>query len=66
MVLDALGRAGAERTGADSGEIELTVDIPREGLGDRLRSTLRAAATGQLRLATRAARRLGLIGRESS
>ena len=66
VVLDALGRAGAERTGADSGEIELTVDIPREGLGDRLRSTLRAAATGQLRLATRAARRLGLIGRESS
>ncbi len=65
VVLDALGRAGAERTGEDSGEIEFTVEVPHEGLGERLRSALRAAATGQLHLAARAARRLGLLGGDS-
>jgi RimJ/RimL family protein N-acetyltransferase len=65
VVLDALGRVGAERTGGESGEIEFSVDVPRDGLGDRLGGALRAAATGQLRLAARAARRLGLLGRNS-
>lgn len=63
VVLDALGRAGAERTStAQDGEIEFVVEVPREGLGERLRSALRAAGAGQLRLAARMAQRLGLGG----
>lgn len=63
VVLDALGRAGAQRSGEDSGELEFIVDVPRDGLGDRLRAALRAAASGQLELAARGARRLGLYRR---
>ena len=63
VVLDALERAGAHRSGAEAGELEFLVDVPRDGLGDRLRAALRAAAAGQLRLAARAARRLGVYGR---
>jgi len=63
VVLDALERAGARRSGAEAGELEFLVDVPRDGLGDRLRAALRAAAAGQLRLAARAARRLGVYGR---
>ena len=63
VVLDALERAGAHRSGAEAGELEFLVDVPRDGLGDRLRAALRAAAAGQLSLAARAARRLGIYGR---
>jgi len=63
VVLDALERAGARRSGAEAGELEFLVDVPRDGLGDRLRAALRAAAAGQLSLAARAARRLGIYGR---
>jgi RimJ/RimL family protein N-acetyltransferase len=45
VVLSALGRNGAERTGTTSeGEVELAIPLPSEGLGDRLRGALRAAA----------------------
>jgi len=61
VVIDALGRAGAKRSGEDDpDEIEFNVDVPTEGLGDRLRTALRAAAAGQLRAAANMARRLGV------
>jgi RimJ/RimL family protein N-acetyltransferase len=45
IVLNALERAGAERTStSDDDEIEFAFDLPSEGLGDRLRDALRAAA----------------------
>jgi RimJ/RimL family protein N-acetyltransferase len=51
IVLGALDRAGATRTGTTSeGEIELAVDLPSEGLGDRLRAALRGVAVGVWRL----------------
>ncbi len=51
IVLGALDRAGATRTGTSSeGEIELAVDLPSEGLGDRLRAALRGVAVGLWRL----------------
>jgi RimJ/RimL family protein N-acetyltransferase len=59
VVIDALQRAGAERMpGKD--ELEFTVEVPQEGLGERLRAALRAAGAGQLRMAERVARRLGI------
>jgi RimJ/RimL family protein N-acetyltransferase len=60
VVLDALERAGATRAGAGGGEMEFNVDVPRDGLGDRLRTALRAAAAGQLEMVERVARRLGI------
>jgi GNAT superfamily N-acetyltransferase len=46
IVLNALERAGAETTGTtDDGEIEFAIDVPSEGLGERLRSALRSVAT---------------------
>jgi RimJ/RimL family protein N-acetyltransferase len=46
IVLNALERAGAETTGTtDEGEIEFALDVPEEGLGERLRSALRSVAT---------------------
>jgi RimJ/RimL family protein N-acetyltransferase len=45
VVLGALERAGATRTGtSEEGEIEFVFDLPPEGIGDRLAATLRAAA----------------------
>jgi RimJ/RimL family protein N-acetyltransferase len=45
VVLGALERSGAERTGTSGeGEIEFVIDVPSDGLGDRLSSLLRAAA----------------------
>lgn len=45
VVLDALDRAGATRTGtSEEGEIEFVFELPAEGIGDRLRAALRAAA----------------------
>jgi len=60
VVVDALQRAGAIRTGREGSELEFNVAVPRDGLGDRLRTALRAAAAGQLRLAERVGRRLGI------
>lgn len=60
VVLDALRGAGAERVGTAEDEVEFTVEVPQEGLGDRLATALRAAGAGQLRLASEVARRLGL------
>ena len=50
VVLNALERAGAERTGTGEGEIEFTIDVPSEGLGDRLRTALRSIASAFARL----------------
>jgi RimJ/RimL family protein N-acetyltransferase len=60
VVLDALERAGATRAPGGGAELEFEVDVPRDGLGERLRTALRAAGAGQLRLVERVARRLGL------
>lgn len=48
VVIDALTRNGAERTGmsADS-EIEFAFDLPSEGIGERLAGALRAAGSAQ-------------------
>ena len=58
--VDALQRAGAIRTGREGSELQFNVAVPRDGLGDRLGTALRAAAAGQLRLAERVARQLGI------
>ena len=47
IVLGALDRAGAVRTDASEGEIDFELDVPSEGIGDRLQSVLRAAAATQ-------------------
>ncbi|MFL5782663.1 MAG: GNAT family N-acetyltransferase [Thermoleophilaceae bacterium] len=61
VVVDALTRAGATRApSADATELEFNVDVPHEGLGERLRTALRAAGAGQLELVERVARRLGI------
>jgi RimJ/RimL family protein N-acetyltransferase len=60
VVLDALRRAGATRSPGDGAELEFEVEVPRDGLGERLRTALRAAAAGQLRMVERVARRLGV------
>src|SRR3954463_5038324 len=45
VVLRALDRAGATRTGTSGeGEIEFVFELPSEGIGDRLSAALRAAA----------------------
>lgn len=49
VVLGALERAGAKRTGTTTeGEVELAVEVPVEGVGDRLHSALRAAGSAQI------------------
>jgi RimJ/RimL family protein N-acetyltransferase len=51
IVVNALERAGAERTGTSGeGEIEFAIDVPSEGLGERLRTALRSIASALLRL----------------
>jgi RimJ/RimL family protein N-acetyltransferase len=53
VVLGAMERAGAERTGTavDAGEVEFALDLPPEGgLGERLRATLRGVAVALRRL----------------
>jgi RimJ/RimL family protein N-acetyltransferase len=50
IVIDALERAGAERTGSTEGEIEFAIDVPSEGLGERLRTALRSIAAALLKL----------------
>ena len=51
IVIGALERAGAERAsdGAD-GDIEFGIDVPAEGLGERLRTALRSIAAALWRL----------------
>jgi RimJ/RimL family protein N-acetyltransferase len=60
VVVDALERAGAVRTSRDGAELTFEVEVPEDGLGERLRTALRAAAAGQLRMVERVARRLGV------
>jgi RimJ/RimL family protein N-acetyltransferase len=53
VVLGAIDRAGAERTGTtgDGGEVEFALDLPPEGgLGERLRDALRGVAVALRRL----------------
>jgi RimJ/RimL family protein N-acetyltransferase len=51
IVIGALERAGAERARtSDEGEIEFAIDVPSEGLGERLRTALRSIATALWRL----------------
>jgi RimJ/RimL family protein N-acetyltransferase len=59
IVLGALDKAGAQRTGTTSdGEIEFSFDLPPEGLGDRLRAALRAAAGAPVGFVAQSLRRL--------
>ena len=59
VVLDALERAGAERTAAsEEGEIELAVDVPDAHTGERLAGMLRAAAQAPRDFVGMALRRL--------
>jgi RimJ/RimL family protein N-acetyltransferase len=51
IVIGALERAGAERAAtSDEGDIEFGIDVPAEGLGERLRTALRSIATALWRL----------------
>ena len=59
VVLGALERAGAQRTGtSDDGEIEFVLELPAEGLGERIPRALRAAASMQLEFLGQILRRL--------
>jgi RimJ/RimL family protein N-acetyltransferase len=59
VVLGALERAGAQRTGTTAdGEVELAVDVPSEGRGERLHTALRAAGSAQLAFLDQALRLL--------
>ncbi len=59
VVVEALERLGAERLGeTENGELEYGIDFPAQGLGERLRAMLSAAASGQLDLIASFARRL--------
>jgi RimJ/RimL family protein N-acetyltransferase len=61
VVLDALERAGAARGGdAEQGEVELTVAVPAEGIGERLSELLRAAAGAQRDFLAAGLRRLAV------
>jgi RimJ/RimL family protein N-acetyltransferase len=51
IVIGALERAGAEHSGTtDEGEVEFAIDVPSEGLGERLRTALRTITTALRRL----------------
>jgi GNAT superfamily N-acetyltransferase len=52
IVLGAIERAGAENLGVtgDGDEIEFALDLPAEGLGDRLREALRGVAVALRKL----------------
>ena len=59
MVLGALERAGAERTGTSpEGDLELSFPLPDEGIGDRLRASLGAAAQAPLEFVAMVLRRI--------
>jgi RimJ/RimL family protein N-acetyltransferase len=57
VVLRALENAGAVRTGGGDGEIEFTLELPAEGIGERISDTLRAAAEAPRDLVAAALRR---------
>ena len=59
IVIGAIERAGAARIGpAEDDEIELEFELPSEGLGERLRAALRAAAGAPSEFLAMAFRRL--------
>lgn len=58
IVLEALERLGARHTGTDGDQLELEIELPSEGLPDRMRGALKWAAQGQLGLLGAIARRL--------
>jgi GNAT superfamily N-acetyltransferase len=63
IVLDALDRAGAIRVGSpEQGEIEFSIPLPAEGIGDRLAAALRSAAEFPLAFVSAGLRRIG-VGR---
>lgn len=65
VVLGALERAGAERTGSSGeGELEFVIDVPSEGIGERLASLLRAAAASPRGFLAAGAARLRVWERE--
>jgi RimJ/RimL family protein N-acetyltransferase len=47
VVIGALERAGAVRGDGGQGEVEFALELPADGIGDRLAATLRAAAGAQ-------------------
>jgi RimJ/RimL family protein N-acetyltransferase len=65
VVLGALERAGAVREGEpEQGEVELLLDLPEEGLGDRITDALRVAAEAPRDFVAAVARRLIVWRRE--
>jgi GNAT superfamily N-acetyltransferase len=60
VMLEGLERAGARRMPSDQpGELEFSVDVPSEGVGEGIiLPALRAAASGQLSLASSVVRKL--------
>ena len=60
VVIDALERVGAERTGNEDGEIEFALEVPVEGVGERLAGTLRAAGESQRDFLAAGLRRLAV------
>ena len=60
IVLDALDRAGAIRTGeTGQGEVELSIPLPAEGIGDRMAAALHAAAEAPREFLSAGLRQLG-------
>jgi RimJ/RimL family protein N-acetyltransferase len=65
VVLRALERAGADRTGSSGeGELEFELDVPSEGVGERLSSLLRVAAASPRGFLTAGAARLRVWERD--
>jgi RimJ/RimL family protein N-acetyltransferase len=60
VVLRALDNAGAERRAGEDGEVEFALELPAEGIGDRLADTLRAAADAQWEFLGAGLRRLAV------
>jgi GNAT superfamily N-acetyltransferase len=59
VMLASLEREGARREPSDQpGEIEFSLPVPSEGVGEGILPALRAAASGQLHLAGRVVRKL--------
>lgn len=62
IVLEALARNGAERTGVtDEGEIEFAFELPPDGLGERLSGALRAAGSSHWEFIGQALRLLPFV-----
>lgn len=66
VVIGALERAGATRTGmSDDGEVEFSVAVPSEGIGEPLPAALRAAAEMPWAFVATLARRLAVWRRSA-